>query len=114
MKRVIDQKQEPEISVEQISNRDYILGKIFILTNRKEIYILRHEPQFTTDEPGIFANNRGGFIFRDMKPPCGHSGFHASVQDAINARGAGWDCYVFDNMQEFIQALTPDFKLKGI
>jgi hypothetical protein len=95
-----------QISVKQICNQDYILGKVFILTNRKEIYILRHEPQL--------ENNRGGFIFRDMNQSCGHSGFHASVQDAINARCAGWDCYVFENMQEFIQALTPDFKLKGI
>ena len=114
MKRVIDQKQASEISVEQISNRDYILGKIFILTNRKEICILRHEPQFTTGELGRFDNNRGGFIFRSMNSPGGYSGFRASVQDAINDRLASWDCYMFENMQEFIQALTPDFKLKGI
>jgi hypothetical protein len=106
MKKVVDQEQVSQISVKQICNQDYILGKVFILTNGRIIYILRHEPEI--------GNNRGGFIFRSMNQPCGHLGVYASVQDAINDRCPGWDCYVFENMQEFIQALTPDFKLKGI
>jgi hypothetical protein len=92
-----------EVRFDDLSERD-LNYKFIAATFYKDIYVLVYE--YVESSPYLIDNN--GFIFRQYNcTSFGHSGWHGSKREAIEAANklSGTNIYVFNSMREFVEYL---------